>query len=103
MEKRNIQQENASKSPLTKKELNSLFWRYNLLYSFCINFENWHGCGYAFDIIPLLKKYYDKEGQRKGMLRHMDFHNNEHTTANIVWGVMVGMEEQKALGQDVED
>ncbi|MEY8338645.1 PTS system mannose/fructose/sorbose family transporter subunit IID [Lachnospiraceae bacterium 62-35] len=92
-----------SKEPLTQKELKSLFWRYNLFYSFCINFENWHGCGYAYDVIPLLKKYYNKEGQRQGMLRHMDFHNNEQTTANIVWGVMVGMEEQKALGCDVED
>lgn len=92
-----------SKEPLTKKELNYLFWRYNLFYAFCINFENWHGCGYAYDIIPLLKKYYDKDGQRRGMMRHMDFHNNEQTTANIVWGVMVGMEEQKALGMDVED
>ena len=92
-----------SKEPLTKKELNRLFWRYNLLYSFCINFENWHGCGYAFDMIPLLKKYYNKEGQREGMLRHMDFHNNEQTTANVVWGVMVGMEEQKALGHEIED
>ena len=88
---------------LTKKELKGLFWRYNLFYSFCINFENWHGCGYAYDMIPLLKKYYNKEGQRQGMLRHMDFHNNEQTTANVIWGVMVGMEEQKALGYDVED
>lgn len=95
--------EKPNKEPLTQKELKSLFWRYNLKYSYCINFENWHGCGYAYDIIPLLKKYYDKDGQRQGMLRHMDFHNNEHTTANIVWGVMVGMEEQKALGYDVED
>lgn len=54
-------------------------------------------------MIPLLKKYYNKEGQKQGMLRHMDFHNNEHTTANVIWGVMVGMEEQKALGYDVED
>ena len=92
-----------SSEPLTQKELKKLFWRYNLFYSSCINFENWHGCGYAYDIIPLLKKYYNKEGQQQGMERHMDFHNNEHTTANIVWGVMVGMEEQKALGYDVED
>ena len=92
-----------SREPLTKKELKGLSWRYNLFYAFCINFENWHGCGYAYDMIPLLKKYYNKEGQKQGMLRHMDFHNNEHTTANVIWGVMVGMEEQKALGYDVED
>ncbi|RGZ01590.1 PTS system mannose/fructose/sorbose family transporter subunit IID [Clostridium sp. AM58-1XD] len=92
-----------SSEPLTQKELKGLFWRYNLFYSFCINFENWHGCGYAYDMIPLLKKYYNKEGQKRGMQRHMDFHNNEHTTANIVWGVMVGMEEQKALGYHVEE
>ena len=88
---------------LTRKELIKLFWQYQLHYAYSINFENWHGDGYAFCMAPLFKKYYDKDGQKDGMIRQLDFHNNEQTTASVVWGVMVGMEEQKALGENVDD
>lgn len=52
---------------------------------------------------PLYKKYYDKDGQREGMLRMFDFINTEQTTASVLWGILVGMEEQKALGKPVSD
>ncbi len=97
-----INQQNViSREPLTKPELKKLFWGYQLLYSFSINFKNWHGNGYAYNMIPLYKKYYNKQGQVDGMNRQLDFHNNEHTTASIIWGIMVGMEEQMALGKEV--
>lgn len=89
--------------PLTKKELDRLFWRYQLRYLTCCNLENWHGNCYAYDMIPLYKKYYDKDGQREGMLRMFDFINTEQTTASVLWGILVGMEEQKALGKPVSD
>ena len=54
-------------------------------------------------MIPLYKKYYDAEGQKQGMLRMIDFINTEQTTASVLWGILVGMEEQKALGADVGD
>ncbi|WP_311376442.1 PTS system mannose/fructose/sorbose family transporter subunit IID [Anaerococcus lactolyticus] len=92
-----------NRNPLTRNELNKLFWQYQLHYAYSINFENWHGDGYSFCMTPLLRKYYDDQGQKEGMIRHFDFHNNEQTTASVVWGVMVGMEEQKALGQPVDD
>ena len=58
---------------------------------------------YAYDMAPLYKKYYDKDGQREGMLRMFDFINTEQTTASVLWGILVGMEEQKALGKPVSD
>lgn len=93
----------ATREPLTKAELNKLFWRYQLQYLYCCNLENWHGNCYAYDMAPLYRKYYDKEGQRAGMMRMMDFLNTEQTTASVLWGILVGMEEQKALGADVDD
>ena len=32
----------------------------------------------------------------------MDFHNNEPITASVIQGIMIGMEEKKALGTDVD-
>ena len=93
----------TAQEQLSKKELDELFWRYQLRYLTCCNLENWHGNCYAYDMIPLLKKYYDKDGQREGMTRMIDFINTEQTTASVLWGILVGMEEQKALGADVSD
>lgn len=93
----------TNREPLSKAELNQMFWRYQLQYLYCCNLENWHGNCYAYDMAPLYRKYYDKEGQRAGMLRMFDFINTEQTTASVLWGVLVGMEEQKALGADVDD
>ena len=99
-----IQETTATNAePLSQKELNALFWRYQLQYLDCCNLENWHGNCYAYDMIPLYKKYYDAEGQKQGMLRMIDFINTEQTTASVLWGILVGMEEQKALGADVDD
>ena len=95
--------ESICSEPLTKKELDRLFWRYQLRYLTCCNLENWHGNCYAYDMAPLYKKYYDKDGQREGMLRMFDFINTEQTTASVLWGILVGMEEQKALGKPVGD
>ena len=95
--------ETTPSEALSKKELNTLFWRYQLQYLYCCNLENWHGNCYAYDMVPLYKKYYDKEGQKQGMLRMFDFINTEQTTASVLWGILVGMEEQKALGSPVDD
>lgn len=40
----------ATREPLTKAELNKLFWRYQLQYLYCCNLENWHGNCYAYDM-----------------------------------------------------
>lgn len=92
-----------SQEPLSEKELNALFWRYQLQYLYSCNLENWHGNCYAYDMAPLYRKYYNKEGQKQGMLRMFDFINTEQTTASVLWGILVGMEEQKALGSPVDD
>lgn len=89
--------------PLSKKELNSLFWRYQLQYLYCCNLENWHGNCYVYDMYPLYRKYYDRDGQRAGMMRMFDFINTEQTTASVLWGILVGMEEQRAMGAPVGD
>lgn len=89
---------------LTKKELNKLFATFAFDYNRCGNFENWHGTSYAYSMMPLMEKYYGVGTPEftEGVMRHMDFHNQEPVTGSIIQGVMVGMEEQKALGKDVD-
>jgi len=88
--------------PLTEKEKNKLFWTYMLTVIYCCNFETWHGNVFAYNLYPLFKKYYKKEEVVEGMRRHLDFYNNEVASGALVWGITVGMEEQKALGAAVK-
>jgi len=94
--------EYVERQPLTLKEKNRLFWTYMLSVIYCCNFETWHGNVFAYNLYPLFKKYYDKEKIVEGMRRHLDFYNNEVASGAVVWGIMVGMEEQKALGASVD-
>lgn len=93
-----------NKNALTKKELNQLFRRFSFHYNRCGNFANWHGTTYGWSLIPMFKKYYGVGTKEfsEGVERHLDFHNNEPVTASIIQGIMIGMEEQKALGNDVD-
>ena len=93
-----------NRTPLTKKELNGIFRKFAFHYNRCGNFANWHGTTYGWSLIPMFKKYYGVGTKEfvEGVERHLDFHNNEPVTASIIQGIMVGMEEQKALGADVD-
>lgn len=89
---------------LTKKDLRKLFCRFAFDYNRCGNFTNWHGTSYGYAMIPLLEKYYGVGTPEfvEGVTRHCDFHNQEPVTGSIIQGIMVGMEEQKALGYEVD-
>lgn len=93
-----------NKKPLTKKEVNKLCWHFNANYCRCGNFENWHGTTYGWSLIPMFEKYYGVGTKEfsEGVVRNCDFHNNEPVTANIVQGIVLGMEEERALGKDVD-
>lgn len=93
-----------NKNALSKKELNRIFRRFAFHYNRCGNFSNWHGTTYGWSLIPMFKKYYGVGTKEfsEAVERHLDFHNNEAVTASIIQGIMVGMEEQKALGHNVE-
>lgn len=92
-----------SNEKLTPKELNHLWNRYMWFYNSQGNFARFHGIGYVFSLIPLFKKYYDKEGQIDGMKRQSPFLNTEMQLGSLLFGITVGLEEQKALGMDVDD
>lgn len=89
---------------LTKKELNRLWNRYMFFYDASCSFPLYHGMGYVFGLLPLFKKYYkNKEDIAKGLNRHVQMFNTEMQLGSIIYGVVVGMEEQKALGQEIDD
>lgn len=86
-----------TKEKLTKKELNNLFFRFCQYNAPGFDYVYYMGKSWPWWLKPLFKKYYDKEEYSKALTRHFDFYNTENTTGALVYGVVVGLEEQKAL------
>ena len=86
---------------LTKKELNKLWNRYMWFNNGCTNFQNFYGNGWAWVLRPLFEKYYNKEGVIDGMLSQLDWYNSESQSASVIAGVLVGMEEERAVNGNV--
>ncbi|MCI8599318.1 MAG: PTS system mannose/fructose/sorbose family transporter subunit IID [Lachnospiraceae bacterium] len=96
--------ETKTNERLTNKELNSLWNRYMWFYDGSCSFPLYHGMGYVYGLLPLFKKYYKNKGDiSKGLNRHVQMFNTEMQVGSIIYGIVVGMEEQKALGKDIDD
>ena len=90
------------KEPLSKQELNKLWFHYMCFDNGCCNLENWFAYGWVYSFIPFYQKFYNKEGQIEGMERHLDWYNSNFETASVIFGVLLSMEESKALNGDVD-
>lgn len=88
--------ENTNDKKFTKKELNTMSWRYILGSQLNWNYERMMGSGYLFGILPGMKKLYgDKPEQMQDMLRTQNqFFNTNAIFGNLIMGIDLGIEEQ---------
>lgn len=93
------------KEGLTKKELWSIYLRYQIMVEAAMSYEKMHGASWAWSYIPLAKKYYsdDKDKMSRLFTRHSVFYNTEPQTGQLVNGVVASLEEQLALGNENVD
>ncbi len=60
--------------------------------------------GWAYSLIPAIKKLYtNKEDQAAALKRHLEFFNTHPYVAAPIMGVTLALEEEKANGTDIED
>ncbi|KAF0370987.1 PTS system mannose/fructose/sorbose family transporter subunit IID [Pediococcus acidilactici] len=79
-----------------KKTLRSVFWRSFALQG-AFNFEKMQNIGYAYSMIPVIRKLYDKqEDQSKALKRHLALFNSTPAVTPAIMGISAAMEEQKA-------
>jgi PTS system mannose-specific IID component len=86
----------VAEKKLTKKDLNGIFWRMMTM-SFPFNYEKLQTLGFAYSIIPALKRLYkdaDKETRVRAMERHLEFYNSQVNTGALIMGVTVALEEK---------
>ena len=68
------------------------------------NYERMQNLGWAYSLIPAIKKLYtNKEDQAAALKRHLEFFNTHPYVAAPIMGVTLALEEEKANGTDIED
>ena len=93
----------AEKVTLSKKERLSVALRSTFLQG-SWNYERMQNGGWAFSIIPAIKKLYKTEEERSAALkRHLEFFNTHPYVASPVIGVTLALEEERANGAEVDD
>lgn len=87
----------SSEKHLDKKTLHSVFWRAFLLPA-CYSMDRMQAPGFAYSMIPVLKKLYGDNKQKlsEALLRHSEVYNNTYACSPFVLGISSAMEEEVA-------
>jgi fructoselysine and glucoselysine-specific PTS system IID component len=88
---------------LSKGTLRNLFFR-SLTLEANFNFETWQNTGFAFTIIPVLKKlYHTKEAMAAALKRHLQLFNTSPYGSTLIIGITAAMEEQNSQDKDFDE
>lgn len=93
-----------SVSLLTKQDQRKTFLRQGFLLG-SFNYERMQNMGFAYIMMPTLKRLYaDRpEEYAQALRRHLEFFNTQPYLAAPIVGVSMAMEEQRALGAEIDD
>ncbi len=81
---------------LNKADIRNLFLR-SLALEANFNFETWQNTGFAFSIIPVLKRLYKtKEAMAAALKRHLQLFNTSPYGSTLILGITAAMEEQNS-------
>ncbi|MBJ1009162.1 PTS mannose/fructose/sorbose transporter family subunit IID [Enterococcus faecium] len=91
------------KIKLSKKDRLAVAWRSTFIQG-SWNYERMQNGGWAFSMIPAIKKLYKTKEERSAALkRHLEFFNTHPYIASPILGVTVALEEERANGAPVDD
>jgi PTS system mannose-specific IID component len=89
-------------SLLSSGEVRSLFFR-SLALEANFNFETCQNTGFAYSLIPILKKIYKKkETMALALKRHLQFFNTSPYRSTLILGIAAAMEEQNSRSKDFD-
>ena len=93
----------AEKIQLSQADRKKVWWRSQFSQG-SWNYERMQNLGWAYSLIPAIKKLYtNKEDQAAALKRHLEFFNTHPYVAAPIMGVTLALEEEKANGTDIED
>lgn len=95
--------EEVTITKLTKKDRINVWWRSQFLQA-SWNYERMQNVGWAYAMIPALKKlYHTKEDRSEALKRHLEFFNTHPYVAAPIIGVTLSLEEEKASGVEIDN
>lgn len=82
------------------RELAGVFWRSFLLQA-SWSFERMQSLGFAYAMLPVLRKLYPDRAERAARVKeHMDYFNTQPYLASFVLGAAARREQERATGRD---
>ena len=93
----------AKELKLTKKDRISV-WLRSFFLQGSWNYERMQNGGWAFAMIPAIKRLYKTKEERSAALkRHLEFFNTHPYVASPILGVTLALEEERSNGTEVDD
>ena len=93
----------AKKLQLSKSDRQKVWWRSTFLQG-SWNYERMQNLGWAYTLIPAIKKLYTtKEDRAAALKRHLEFFNTHPYVAAPIMGVTLALEEERANGAEIDD
>ncbi|WP_294975899.1 PTS system mannose/fructose/sorbose family transporter subunit IID [uncultured Leuconostoc sp.] len=93
----------TEKIELTRNDRLSVAWRSQFLQG-SWNYERMQNVGWAYALIPAIKKLYTtKEDRTAALKRHLEFFNTHPYVASPIIGVTLALEEERANGAAIDD
>jgi PTS system, mannose/fructose/sorbose family, IID component len=93
----------VQKLELSKRDRISVWWRSTFIQG-SWNYERMQNGGWAYLMIPAIKRLYkSKEDRSAALQRHLEFFNTHPYVASPIIGVTLALEEERANGAPVDD
>ena len=93
----------TEKIQLSKSDRQKIWWRSTFLQG-SWNYERMQNIGWAYALIPAIKKLYtSKEDRAAALERHLEFFNTHPYVAAPIIGVTLALEEEKANGAEIDN
>ena len=93
----------TEKIQLSKSDRQKVWWRSTFLQG-SWNYERMQNLGWAYALIPAIKKLYTfKEDRAAALERHLEFFNTHPYVAAPIIGVTLALEEEKANGAEIDN
>ena len=93
----------TEKIQLSKSDRQKVWWRSTFLQG-SWNYERMQNLGWAYALIPAIKKLYtSKEDRAAALERHLEFFNTHPYVAAPIIGVTLALEEEKANGSEIDN
>ena len=99
------QAQEPQKRLLTKRDVVRTYNRWWSTVDMSLSFERLQGMSFCFSMIPNLRKLYkdDPEEFKAALKRHLQFFNTEGAWGAAIHGIVLSMEEQRALGAPISE